>query len=163
MVCSSLRHGCAYSSQDVSLSCQLTTSHLIKSLVGRSRYSRRREFPFDGFIDFLTMNKLCQMHGVKLRELNRCAHSAPPALRLPARLFLSVLTPRPPHCRQDQACRSGQGDSGRSGAGSRDRPYPLEDRQCPATTLHSARLSKALYMPLRKKDGLQSGRYYGGD
>jgi hypothetical protein len=40
-------------------------------------YSRRREFPFDGFIDFLTMNKLCQMHGVKLRELNRCARTAP--------------------------------------------------------------------------------------
>ena len=33
--------------------------------------SRRREFPFDGFIDFVTMNKLCLMHGVKLRELNR--------------------------------------------------------------------------------------------
>lgn len=34
-------------------------------------YSKRREFPFDGFIDFMTMNKLCTMHGVKLRELNR--------------------------------------------------------------------------------------------
>jgi hypothetical protein len=34
-------------------------------------HSRRREFPYDGFIDFTTMHKLCQMHGIKLRELSR--------------------------------------------------------------------------------------------
>jgi hypothetical protein len=46
-------------------------------------HSRRREFPFDGFIDFLTMNKLCQMHGVKLGELNRCAATLSSSARAP--------------------------------------------------------------------------------
>ena len=34
-------------------------------------HSRRREFPFDGFIDFATMHKLCLLHGLRLRELSR--------------------------------------------------------------------------------------------
>eukprot|EP01052_Picozoa_sp_SAG31_P005666 SAG31_NODE_252_length_19068_cov_18.307713_5_plen_763_part_00 len=34
-------------------------------------HSRRREFPYDGFIDFATMHELCLLHGLRLRELSR--------------------------------------------------------------------------------------------